>query len=186
MDSTSASLLERVAAGTDPASWDRFVTLYTPLLLKWCRRLGLADADAADFTQDVFVILIHHLPEFRYDPSRSFRAWLKTVLMNVWRKHHRKAARAPGSGGDPDLIPDTDPAQFVDEADHRDFLIRRALAIAKTDFEPTTWSLCWEFLVNDRPAAEVAAEFRVTENAVYLAKSRVLRHLRAELAGLLD
>jgi RNA polymerase sigma-70 factor (ECF subfamily) len=186
MHSTSASLLERLAGGADPASWDRFVTLYTPLLMKWCRRLGLCEPDAADFTQDVFVILLQHLPEFRYDPSRSFRAWLKTVLMNVWRKHQRKAARAPALGGDPDLIPDTDPAQFVDEADHRDFLIRRALAVAKTDFEPATWSICWEFLVHDRPAAEVAVQFGVTENAVYLAKSRVLRHLRTELAGLLD
>jgi DNA-directed RNA polymerase specialized sigma24 family protein len=106
--------------------------------------------------------------------------------MNVWRKHQRKAARGPAFGGDPNQIPDTDPARFVDEAEHRDHLIRRAMAIAKTDFEPATWTLCWEFLVNDRPAAEVAAQFHVTENAVYLAKSRVLRHLRTELAGLLD
>jgi RNA polymerase sigma-70 factor (ECF subfamily) len=36
------------------------------------------------------------------------------------------------------------------------------------------------------PAAEVAAELGITLNAVYLAKSRVLRRLRAELHGLLD
>jgi len=186
MNTTPVSLLERVAGGADPAAWGRFVDLYTPLLMRWCGRLGLADADAADFTQDVFVILVQHLPEFRYDAAKSFRAWLKTVLMNVWRKHCRKAARAPAGGGDPALIPDTDPGVYVDEAEHQDFLVRRALALARTDFEPETWRVCWEFLVNDRPAADVATEFGVTVNAVYLAKSRVLRHLRAELAGLVD
>ena len=186
MNTTSVSLLERVSSGTDCNAWRRFVDLYTPLLMGWCQRLGLSEPDAADFVQDVFVILVQHLSEFRYNPNQSFRAWLKTVLLNVWRNHHRKVSRAPALNGNPDLIPDTDPSQFVEEAEHRDYLVRRALAIAESDFEPTTWKACWEFVVNDRPAQEVAAELGISVNAVYLAKSRVLRQLRLELAGLLD
>lgn len=186
MESTSASLLERMTAGSDAAAWDRFVELYTPLLLGWCQRLGLSDADAADFTQEVFVRLLEHLPTFRYDPDKSFRAWLKTVLMNLWRKRGRAAARGPVVAGDPDQIADTDPGRFLDEAEHREYLVRRALEVAETDFEPATWRACWEFVARDRPAAEVAAELGLSVNAVYLAKSRVLRHLRSELAGLLD
>lgn len=186
METTCPSLLERLAAGSDATAWSRFVELYTPLLLRWCRRLGLSDADAADYAQDVFVVALQQLPQFRYDPSRSFRAWLKTVLLNSWRKHQRKLARGPAIGGDPDLVADTGPSHFVDEAEHRDYLVRRALEIARADFEPTAWKACWEFVVNDRPAADVAAELGVSVNVVYLAKSRVLKHLRAELAGLID
>ncbi len=186
MDSTSPSLLERLSKGNDPVAWDRFVELYTPLLMSWCARLGLSEPDAADFAQDVFILALRHFPEFRYDPARSFRAWLKTVLMNVWRNHQRKAARTPAMDGNPDLIPATDPTRFVDEAEHCDFLVRRVMAVARVDFEPTTWKACWEFVVNDRPAADVAAELHISVNAVYLAKTRVLRHLRAELAGFLD
>jgi len=186
MLTTSASLLERLGNGSDAAAWGRLVELYTPLMMRWCQRLGLNDADAADFVQDVLVILCEELPRFRYDPGRSFRAWLKTVLTNVWRKHQRKLSKGPSIGGNPELIPDTDPAMFVDEAEHRDFLVHRALTIAQTDFEPATWKACWELVVHDRPASEVAAELGLSVNAVYLAKSRVLRHLRTELAGLLD
>jgi len=186
MTSTPASLLERLSAGTDPTAWGRFVELYTPLLFNWCRGVGLDDVDAADFVQDVFVLLIEHFPKFRYDPAQSFRAWLKTVLMNAWRKHQRKISRAPVVGGNPDLVPDTDPGVIVEEAEHRDYLVRRALTIAQANFEPITWRACWEFVVNDRPAAEVAAELGITVNMVYLAKSRVIRHLRTELAGFLD
>ena len=56
----------------------------------------------------------------------------------------------------------------------------------KTDFQPATWRACWENVVEGRPAAEVARELGITVNAVYLAKSRVLRRLHQELDGLLD
>ena len=186
MHSTSPSLLARLADGTDARAWDRFVALYTPLLMRWSGRLGLGEADAADFTQDVIVLLLQHMSNFRYDPAGSFRAWLKTVLMNVWRKHQRKAARGPKANGQLDDAADTDPGLYVDEVEHREHLVRRALQIAEGDFEPITWRACVEYLMKGRPADEVAAELGVSVNAVYLAKSRVLRHLRAELAGLID
>ena len=56
----------------------------------------------------------------------------------------------------------------------------------KTEFQPTTWQACWEHVVTGRPAAAVAQQLGITVNAVYLAKSRVLRRLRQELEGLLD
>jgi RNA polymerase sigma-70 factor (ECF subfamily) len=186
MQSTSPSLLLRLRDGTDVAAWNRFVDLYTPLLMRWCLRLGLSEADAADFTQDVFVQMLKTLPYFTYNPTQSFRAWLKTVLMNAWRKQQRHLARIPHQNGDASQAASPDPGQFVDEAEYRDFLVRRVLAIAQVDFEPTTWLACREFVMNGRPAEEVARELGLSVNAVYLAKSRVLRHLRSELAGLLD
>jgi RNA polymerase sigma-70 factor (ECF subfamily) len=56
----------------------------------------------------------------------------------------------------------------------------------RLEFQPVTWKACWEFVVCDRKADDVASELGVSVNAVYLAKSRVLRRLREELAGLLD
>lgn len=189
MNTTSVTLLDRLARGTDKDAWGKFVDLYTPMLLAWCKRLGLSDADSADLAQNVFVALYEKLPEFQYDPNRSFRAWLKTVLLNAWRNQARKqtAASTRSSGAlDLDLIPDTDPRIELDEAEYRAQLVRRALALVQEQFEPNTWKACWEFVVNDRPAAEVAAELGLSVNAVYLAKSRVLRYLRHELRWFLD
>jgi RNA polymerase sigma-70 factor (ECF subfamily) len=149
----------------------------------------LSDSDSADLTQTVFVMLYEKLPDFRYDPSRSFRAWLKTMMLNAWRNQLRKrqAGSEDGfSGLDPDSIADTDPRLQLDEAEYRDHLVRRALTLMQRNFEPTTWKACWEFVVNDRRAEEVASELGITVNAVYLAKSRVLRHLRQELRVFLD
>src|SRR5207302_9807265 len=67
MLSTSVTLLERVRQRDDQAAWERFVALYTPLLYRWAQRAGLADQDAADLVQDVFVLLMKELPSFEYD-----------------------------------------------------------------------------------------------------------------------
>ncbi len=79
MHTTSVSLLQRLRQPAESEAWQRFVGLYTPLLFAWVRRLGLDENDAADIVQDIFVVLLRKLPEFRYDQNQSFRAWLHTT-----------------------------------------------------------------------------------------------------------
>jgi RNA polymerase sigma-70 factor (ECF subfamily) len=185
MNTTPISLLERLHRADEEEAWSRFVQLYTPLLCQWAGRLGLQDADAADLVQDVFTVLVRKLPEFRYDPRKRFRGWLWTVLLNKWRERARRAAPAGGPEG-LDELAGPDAADAVGEAEYRDYLIRRALELMQAEFEPTTWQAFWASVVAERPAAAVARELGISENAVYLAKGRVLRRLRRELAGLLD
>lgn len=85
MHTTSVSLLERLRTPADEAAWRQFVDLYTPLLCHWGRRAGLQDSDLSDLIQDVFTTLVRVLPEFEYDAHKSFRGWLKTILLNRWR-----------------------------------------------------------------------------------------------------
>jgi len=187
MKSTPVSLLERLQQPNEPAAWPHFIQLYTPLLCHWARRLGLQGPDAEDLVQDVFTVLVQKLPEFRYDPSRRFRAWLWTITVNKHRERQRQAA--PVLQADLGPLPEAevpDVAEAISEAEYRQYLIQRAMELMRTEFEPATWQAFWEFVVNERSAAEVAQELGLTENAVYLAKGRVLRRLRRELEGLLD
>lgn len=186
MDTTSSSLLEQLRQSSDPA-WDSFARLYTPLLFSWTRRLGLREQAAADLVQEVFVVLLHKLPQFRYDRDRSFRGWLWSVLRSTWLDlcKRRGTAEPEANGVFPEPIC-PDGTEDVDEAEYRQYLVRRAMQIMQSDFQPATWQACWEHVVNDRPAAEVAAELGISAGAVYVATNRVLCRLRQELAGLLD
>ena len=65
-------------------------------------------------------------------------------------------------------------------------LTRRALALLKTDFQPTTWQAFWQTTVENCPAPEVAKELQMSVAAVWKAKSRVMQRLREELSGLDD
>lgn len=181
MLTTSASLLNRLRRPDDPEAWARFIKLYTPVLQRWAGRLGLQDADAADLVQDVFSVLLRKLPEFDYDPARSFRGWLRTVLINHWRNRPRRGEASLTI--DP---PGPDPADDLDEEEYRRYLVGRALEIMQTDFELRTWRACWECVRNGRPTAEVATELGMSVAAVYIARSRVLRRLREELTGMLE
>ncbi len=80
MNSTPASLLDRLRKPNESSAWERFVELYSPLLFAWAKRLGLQTSDAADLVQDVFLLLCRKLPEFEYDASRSFHGWLKNPV----------------------------------------------------------------------------------------------------------
>lgn len=89
---TSASLLERLRSPDQGLAWERFVSLYTPLLYHWACRTGCREAEAADLVQEVLTLLVRKLPEFRYDRNRTFRGWLRVVAENCWRNLHRRGA----------------------------------------------------------------------------------------------
>jgi RNA polymerase sigma-70 factor (ECF subfamily) len=176
----------RLRTTTDTQAWRRFVDLYTPLIYLWARRLGLQEPDAADLVQEVFALLLQKMPAFEYDRQRSFRGWLRTILLNKWRQLQRGSVpqSGPCEGTDEAVSPDN--VALWCEEEFRRQLALRALQIMQADFQPATWKACWEHVVCERSAADVAAELGITVNSVYLAKGRVLRRLRQELDGMLD
>jgi RNA polymerase sigma-70 factor (ECF subfamily) len=189
MVTTSVSLLKQLQLPDRGIAWSRFVDLYTPLLLTWARKAELSPEDACDHVQDVFAHLVQVLPEFIYDRQKgTFRGWLRTVFVNKLHDRFRRRQRVVGQAKDAELsalMDSATPDRFTDE-EHNQYLVRRALELMQSEFERTTWQACWEFVVNDLPAAVVAKKLDITENAVYIAKLRVLRRLRQELAEFLE
>jgi RNA polymerase sigma-70 factor (ECF subfamily) len=184
MLSTSVSLLDRLRNPADADAWTCFVRLYGPLLYAWARHTGLSEADAADLVQDVFTVLVEQLPTFRYDPGRSFRGWLRIILLNRWRALQRK--RAPVTVDDLKHVPDAAEPPGLDEAEERRQLLCRSLQRLQPEFAPATWDIFRRHVLLGQSPAEVAAQLQTTVNAVYIARSRVLRRLRQEIAGLLS
>jgi RNA polymerase sigma-70 factor (ECF subfamily) len=185
---TPASLLERLKLPSEQEAWTRFVQLYSPLLYDWTRRMGLQESDAADLVQDVFTVLVRKLPEFNYDHGKSFRGWLRTVLLNRWRDGSRRWPMPATLAQDHDLAnlaaPEI-PAEF-EEREYRTYLVDRTLQLLQREFPDVTWKAFSLYVLGDRPVLEVASQLQVSVNVVYLAKSRVLGRLRQELAGLLE
>jgi len=187
MLTTLPSLLRRLHERRDEQAWQRFVDLYTPVLLTWARRLDLSATDASDLVQEVLALLIVKLPLFERKREGSFRAWLKTVTRNKWLELQRRRHPQPvGDGQDLPLPPMSDHAEKFWEQDYREHLIARAIEIMKADFQSATWQAAWQVLVAERPAAEVAAELSLTVGAVHAARFRVLARLKQELADMLD
>src|SRR5436305_14390643 len=130
MVTTPSSLLHRLSEPDAGPHWERFVTLYTPLLYSWTLRLRIPPEDAADLLQDLFTCLLEQLPSFTYDPARSFRAWMRTLLVNRWRtwQRRRTAQRlVPGGAGRVEAASAPEQApEFEAEEYRRRLLARRA------------------------------------------------------------
>ena len=82
------SLLARTRNGEEQA-WDALVDRYAPLIWSICRRYRLADADAKDVSQSVWLHLVDHLGRIR-DPA-ALPGWLATTT-------RRECGRVLGHG----------------------------------------------------------------------------------------
>lgn len=197
---TATTLLQRVRAN-ERDSWQRLADLYGPWVYAIGRRSGLTPDDAADVTQETFRAVHHAIGRFDHDsPGSSFRGWLKQITINKVRDHWRlcggKAAGVGGTGAYVRLhqLPappestsveseanDADPQEAELQPHEVHWLYQRAIELARRDFTATTWQAFWQTAVEERDPAIVAADLGLTRNAVYVAKSRVLSRLRAEL-----
>ena len=72
------------------------------------------------------------------------------------------------------------------DQEHDKFIAARLLELIEPEFTHTTWQAFRRQVLDGAKAAEVATELGVTPNAASIAKSRVLRRLREEIAGLTD
>ena len=116
IDPTSATLLDRVGLSpNDQVAWARFVGLYGSKIRGWCRRWGLQEADTEDVTQDVLLRLAQKLGAFHYDPSRSFRGWLRTVTQNALADFLADRKRQCSGSGDDEVFEQLQSVQARDD-----------------------------------------------------------------------
>lgn len=191
LPTTRASLLIQLRQDpSDPSGWDEFVERYGRHIYRWCRRWKLQDADAEDLTQDILVKLTRKLRAFAYDPSLSFRGWLKTVAHHAWRDFEDSRRHAQPAAGDSEVLERIltleareDLAQKLDEAFDLELLevakVRVRLRVA-----PHTWEAFRLVALEGLPVAEVAARVRLQVAMVYVAKSKVQKMLREEIGKL--
>jgi RNA polymerase sigma-70 factor (ECF subfamily) len=171
----------------DPSAWGDFVKRYGRRIYLWCRQWQLQEADAEDVTQNVLLILAEKLREFTYDPSGSFRAWLKTVTHHAWHRYLANQQRAGQGGGDSQtflllqsLEARDDLAARLEEEYDRELLDLAMVRVAQR-VEPHTWRAFQLLTLDGLSGAAAAAQLDMPVAMVYVAKSRVQKLLRDEI-----
>ncbi|MBN9121243.1 MAG: sigma-70 family RNA polymerase sigma factor [Planctomycetes bacterium] len=187
MADTPISLLERLRLRPDPASWQRLVDLYTPMIGGWLAQYHVQPSDLDDLTQEVFRTLLVELPRFRHDLRRgAFRRWLRTIAVNRLRTLWRTRTSPADSAILAQLEdPESDPNRRWDE-EHDRVVARRLLELLEPEFEAATWAAFRLLVLEGIETREVASRLNTTPNAVRIAKSRVLSRFRREIEGLID
>lgn len=190
--STDHSLLRRAQSGHDEG-WQTLVQIYGPIVYRWIRRLDVQPADAADVMQETFLAVATALPRFdAVTADATFRGWLWTIARNKLRDRQRREGRQPTIDGSQarrlieqvavPAIDDVDPPSS--QEDDAKLARSRTLELMRQSFDPRSWRMFWETMVEDRDPQDVADEMNVSRWAVYKARARVLQRLRQELDGL--
>jgi RNA polymerase sigma-70 factor (ECF subfamily) len=184
---TSPTLLGRLRRQPlDQAAWGEFVERYGRKIYQWCRRWDLQLADAEDVTQEVLLKLAQKLRTFRYDPSGSFRAWLKTLTRHAWSDfvesgtrngHGRRMKSLDVLGAGEDLV-----AELDEEFDRE--LLDEAMARVQLRVEPHTWEAFRLTALENLSGAETARQLGIKVATVFVAAGRVRKRLQEELRQL--
>jgi RNA polymerase sigma-70 factor (ECF subfamily) len=175
---TSTTLLRAVSEG-DQDSWVRFVDLYRPVLIRKCREMGLSAEDSDCMAQDVFIELFRRIDKFNRQRAGSFRKWLKMVLHSRIIDDRRRRKIAPELYESLDfvscLLPEVDEVLQEQKSSAK---IHTIIETIQTQFSGRDWAVFYLTIGEERPAKEVAETLEITENMVYLCKSRMLKKLR--------
>lgn len=180
---TSTTLLRQLRENPlDGAAWDRFVDRYGSLIYRWCRHWGLQEADAEDVTQNVLVELLRQMRSFVYDPTGSFRAWLRTVAYRAWCRFLEGRKKLGAAA----LQVIESAAAYEDllhsfEREHDREALEQAMALVKLRVQPHTWEAFRLLALDGRTGQDVAAVLKMNVGAVFVARSKVQRMLRQEI-----
>ena len=180
---THVSLLARVSAGDDPAAWREFCDRYGELIRNFAARRGLQSADRDDLMQDVLLALTKSMPGFQYDPSRGkFRSYLKTIVVRAVIKRICQSDAAIDLSRIDELshagMADADVDQQW-ELEWRQYHLRRAMDAVGSEFNTSDRAAFRAYAIDGEAADQVARRLGISVDAVYQAKSRVLRRLSA-------
>lgn len=181
---TNPTLLDRIRKSSrDQDAWREFVDRYGDKIYRWCRSWKLQAADAEEVTQIVLVKLVEKMRSFTYDPSRSFRAWLKTVTHHAWQDY----VDSQRLGKWQEFMADPEAPRALEKSLEEEFqqaMLEEAMARVRDRVEPHTWEAFWLTTLEQAPGADVAAKLGMELPAVYMAKSRVQKMLREEIGRL--
>ena len=182
---TSPSLVLRLRDHADAGAWTEFMDVYSPLLYDFCRARGLQSSDAADVAQEVLLRVAKAVRSFEYDPSKGlFRDWLAKIVINEIRRFGKK--RTDFVEATNDLDQDFGNLESMWNEQFQQHIFSKALARCQPHFAPETWKMFERSWIDKLEPELVAKELQISVEQIYVARSRVLKRLRYEVAILAD
>ena len=168
-DELDGDLLRRFAQG-DRDAFEALCKQFEAEVYRWILRIVRDAGTAEDVLVEAFWRA--YRGRARFDPSRSFGAWMRRIATNVARDHLR-AARARGRNTTHGGIPA--PAVGDDG-------LAESVALAFRKLPPKLHVAATLALIEERPYAEIADALDVPVGTVKSRVFRAIRALRKELA----
>jgi RNA polymerase sigma factor (sigma-70 family) len=196
---TRPSLLARLKDWSQQTAWREFDHNYAPLLRNVARKAGLSDVEADEVVQETLIAVAKKIGEFDHAGNRgSFRAWLYQQAR--WRIADRFRARSRAHYA---IAPEDslaalghlEPAPAAEaqsdqtferlwEAEWENYIGQAAIARVKRQAGARQFQLFDLHVIQGLTVQAAAQAAGASTAAVFMAKSRVGRLVRKEIARL--
>jgi RNA polymerase sigma factor (sigma-70 family) len=194
---TRASLLGRLKNWEDNESWHNFFDTYWKLIYSFAIQRGLSHEEAQEVVQETVLAVAKNIGRFHYDPQVcAFKTWLLGVTRSKIANQFARRAREPAAASLPpddskstgvvNRIPDEQAGQWDAAWDEewQKNLMDAAISRVKRRVSIEQYQMFDLFVLKQWPASDVAKTLGVTIGHVYVAKHRISKLVRQEVAAL--
>ena len=193
---TRASLLNRIKNPEDQESWKEFFDRYSKLIYSVAAKSGLGHAEAEEVVQETFITLAKTMPNFTYDPTKSFKAWLLKVtgrkVLDQFRKRKRQQCiNEPSTARDGRTAtieriadPKSVDVDAIFEKEWHERVFEMAVEKVKTKVQAGDFQIFDLNVIKEWPAAKVASTLGILRGRVYVVKFRVGKLVEEEMKAL--
>ncbi len=180
---TTTAVLDSLGRAEE-TTWCAFVDRFRPALLRFARHHDLSADEAEDVVQETLVDFLRAYRAGQYDRDRGrLRGWLFGIAHRRVLNAHRRRGRGPRPMPPGqrtavlESLPDKAALQQSWDESWEQAVVAHCLEHVRREIEPRTLEAFEAFALRGQPAAAVAREFSMSENAVYVAKHRVMKRL---------
>lgn len=184
---TRYSLLSRLQDWEDHASWQVFFDTYWRLIFSVARKSGLTQTEAEEVVQETVICVAKNIQKFKRDPKRgSFKGWLCNLTR--WRiadQLRKRTGLCQDERGEQEVVELSDSAADPDwDHEWQAHLLKVAIQRVKQRVREEQYQLFDLYVTREWEIPRICETLGVSKTQVYLAKLRITRLLRKEVARL--
>ncbi len=193
---TRRSLLSRLKNFEDNKSWQEFFDTYWKLIYGVAIKTGLTDSEAQEVVQKTVIEVSKRIKDFKYDPTKSFKAWLLTNTR--WRIAEQFKDRTPGNRNS--SAPDEDNARTATidripspngydleakwDSEWQAHAQQTVMERVKRKVNAKHYQIFDAHVVKGWPVEKVVKILGVSDDLVYKVKERVSKLIKEDLGRL--
>jgi len=194
---TRESLLGRLKNWKDNESWREFFSIYRKLIFSMAAKSGLSTQESEEVVQETVISVAKTIPDFEYDPGRcSFKSWLRHLAQKRIADHFRKRSRErtvgfsnsdeTGKTRAIDRVPDANAARLdaVWEEEWQKELLNASIVRVKKQVSAEQYQMFDFYVLKKMPVGKVAEALGTNVARIYLAKHRITKLLKKDIAQL--
>ncbi|MCM8525448.1 MAG: sigma-70 family RNA polymerase sigma factor [Lentisphaeraceae bacterium] len=184
---TQQTLIQRAQNPEDEQAWDDFVSYYQSFIKMVLFKSNISLNDTDDLIQAILIRIWKGLPNYEYKKEQArFRTWLSTIIRNCIISHINKVKN---KGEKVELIEEqieriseSEIEQIISE-EWLDYVASIAMDKVKDVFSGNAIEV-FRLSLEEKSAKEIASELNITEESVFVLRSRVKSRLKKEISKL--